>query len=168
MIYVNGKHMLHEYYNRPDINEEKFMTVHGRRYLATGDMASVSPTGFVTLVGRSIFFINNIPAKIYYEYVRAAVMRSDLVKTCYVVKGPDSKFEQAAYAFVVLKDGIPKNNNTRRAIAKTCAEPYRVGRDRIVLKPHEIPRKIIFMDALPLTKADKVDFRKLEKMAREL
>lgn len=168
MIYVNGKHMLHEYYNRPEINEEKFMTVKGRRYLATGDIASISPTGFVTLIGRSIFFINNIPAKVYYEYVRAAVTRSDLVKACYVVKGPDKKLEQAAYAFVILKDGVPKNNETRRAITKTAAEPYRVGHDRIVLRPHEIPRKIIFLDEFPLTKADKVDFRKLERMAKEM
>lgn len=168
VIYVNGKHMLTEYYNRPEINEEKFMTVRGRRYLATGDIASVSPTGFVTLVGRSIFFINNVPAKVYYEYVRGAVVRSDLVKTCYVVKGPDPKLESAAYAFVVLKEGVQKNNQTRRAIAKTAAEPYWIGRDRIALKPYEVPRKIVFLDELPLTKADKTDFRKLEKMAREL
>ncbi len=168
VVYVNGKHMLTEYYNRPEINEEKFITVKRRRYLATGDIASVSPTGFITLVGRSIFFINNIPAKVYYEYVRGAIIRSDLIKTCHVVKGPDEKLENAAYAFVVLKDGVPKNNETRRAIVKTAAEPYRVGRDRIVLKPYEIPRKVIFLDELPLTKADKVDFRRLERMAKEL
>lgn len=168
IIYVNGKHMLKEYYNRPEINENKFTTIKGKRYLITGDIASVSPTGFVTLVGRSIFFINNIPAKVYYEYVRGAVMRSELIKTCQIVKGPDKKYEQAAYAFVVLKDGIPKNNATRRAIAKTAAEPYRIGHDHIILKPSEIPRKIIFMDQLPLTKADKVDFRKLERMAKEI
>lgn len=168
LIYVNGKHMLTEYCGRPEMNEEKFMTVHGRRYLNTGDIASVSPTGFVSLVGRSIFFINNIPAKVYYEYVRGALIRSDLVKSCYVVKGPDPKLENAAYAFVVLKDGVPKNNTTRRAIVKTAAEPYYIGRDKIVLKPYEIPRKVIFLDELPLTSADKIDLRKLEKMAKEI
>ncbi|MBR3172468.1 acyl--CoA ligase [Candidatus Saccharibacteria bacterium] len=168
IIYVNGKHMLTDYYNRPEINAEKFKTIKGRRYLITGDIASVSPTGFVTIVGRSIFFINNIPAKVYYEYVRGAIIRSDLIKTCHVVKGPDAKLENAAYAFVVLKDGVPKNNQTRRAIVKTAAEPYWIGRDKIILKPYEIPRKVIFLDELPLTKADKIDFRKLEKMAKEI
>ena len=168
VIYVNGQHMLREYYNRPEINEKKFITIKGRRYLDTGDIASITPTGFVNLVGRSIFFINNIPAKVYYEYVRAAIIRSDLIKTCYVVKGPDEKLELAAYAFVVLKDGVPKNNATRRAIVKTAAEPFRIGRENIVLKPYEIPRKVIFLDELPSTKADKVDFRKLEKMAKEM
>ena len=168
MICVNGKHMLKNYYGRPELNEEKFMTVKGKRYLMTGDFASVSPSGFVTLVGRSRFFINNVPAKVYFEYVRAAVMRSDLIKSCCIVKGPDKKYESAAYAFIILKDGVPKNNETRRAILKTASETFNIGRDRITLKPSEIPRKIIFLDEFPQTEADKINFRKLEKMAKEL
>ena len=166
-LFVNGKHMLTEYYNRPETNAEKFIKVGGRRFLATGDVASVNPTGFVTLVGRSHFFINNIPAKVYYEFVRAAIVRSDLVETCCVVKGPDKKYETAAYAYIVLKDGVPKNNDTRRAIAKTAAEIFQIGHTRVELKTYELPRKIIFMDELPKTKADKVDFRKLEQLAKE-
>ena len=167
IIHVTGKHLLKEYYHRPEVNAEKIVKINGKRFLDTGDIATVSPTGFVTLIGRSHFFINNIPAKVYYEYVRVAVMRSDLIKSCYVVKGPDKKLETAAYAYVVLKDGVPKNNETRRAIAKTAAEIFQIGHARIELKAYEIPRKIIFMDELPKTKADKVDFRKLEQLARE-
>ena len=168
MICVNGSHMLKSYYNRPELNEEKFMTIKGKRYLLTGDFASVSPSGFVTLVGRSRFFINNVPAKVYYEYVRAAVMRSDLIKSCCIVKGPDKKYESAAYAFVILKEGVPKNNETRQSILKTTAETFNIGRDRITLKPSEIPRKIIFLNEFPQTDADKINFRKLERMAREM
>ncbi len=168
MICVNGKHMLKNYYGRPELNEEKFMMVKGKRYLLTGDFASVSPSGFVTLVGRSRFFINNVPAKVYFEYVRAAVMRSDLIKSCCIVKGPDKKYESAAYAFIILKDGVPKNDKTRRAILKTAGETFNIGRDRITLKPSEIPRKIIFLDEFPQTEADKINFRKLERIAKEL
>ncbi len=166
-LFVTGKHMLTEYYNRPETNAEKFKVFGRRRFLATGDVASVSPTGFVTLVGRSHFFINNIPAKVYYEFVRAAIIRSELVETCCVVKGPDTKYETAAYAYIVLKDGVPKNNDTRRAIAKTAAEVFNIGHTRVELKTYELPRKIIFLDELPKTKADKVDFRKLEQLAKE-
>ena len=165
-LFVTGRHLLKEYYNREEVNKEKFIKLGGKRFLATGDIASVSPNGFVTLVGRSHFFINNIPAKVYYEYVRGAVMRSELVETCCIVKGPDKKLETAAYAYVVLKKGVGKNNDTRRAIAKTAAEAFKIGNTRIELKPYEIPRKIIFLDELPKTKADKVDFRKLESMSR--
>ena len=168
VLHVTGKHLLKEYYNRPDANEEKIITIKRKRFLDTGDLASISETGFVSLVGRARFFINSVPAKVYYEYVRAAVMKSDLVKSAYVVKGPDEKLALAAYAFVILKDGIPKNNATRRAIVKTSAEPFYMGKRRIELKAYEIPRKVIFLDEFPTTKADKINFRQLEKLAKEL
>lgn len=168
IICANGKHMLTEYYNLPEINKEKFKTVKGKRFLITDDLVTVSPTGFITIVGRSRFFINNYHVKVYYEYVRGAITHSNLVKACQTVKGPDPKLGFAVYAFVVLKDGIPKNNKTRRAIVKAAAEPFQIGYSHIALKPYELPRRIVFLDELPLTEADKVDFRKLEAMAREL
>ncbi|MBQ3470482.1 acyl--CoA ligase [Candidatus Saccharibacteria bacterium] len=168
LLCATGKHLLNRYYNRPELNEEKIITVKGKRFAKTGDLAYVSETGYVTLVGRATFFINNLPAKIYYEVVRTAVSKSDMVKKCYVVKGPDKKLKLASYAFVVLNEGIPKNNETRRAIAKQATEPFYLGKRRMVLKSYEIPRKVIFLDDLPVTRANKTDFRKLEKMAREL
>lgn len=168
ILYAAGKHILNRYYNRPELDDEKIIKVHGKKFIKTGDLAYVSETGYITLVGRATFFINNLPAKVYYEVVRAAISKSDLVKKCYVVKGPDEKLKLASYAFVVLNDGVPKNNQTRREIVKKATEPFNLGKRRIVLKSYEIPRKVIFLDDLPLTKANKTDFRKLEKMAKEM
>ena len=168
MLYVTGKHMLSRYYNRPELTEEKIVVKKGKKFVKTGDLAYVSETGFITLVGRATFFINNLPAKIYYEVVRAAVSKSDLVKKCYVVKGPEPKLKLASYAFVVTNDGVGHNNEVRREIVKKSTEPFNLGKRRITLKSYEIPRKVIFLDDLPLTKANKTDFRKLEKMAKEL
>ena len=168
ILYVTGKHILNRYFNRPELDEEKLITVRGKKYVKTGDLAYVSEAGFITLVGRATFFINNLPAKVYYEVVRAAVAKSELVKKCYVVKGPDAKLKLAAYAFVVTHDGVGHNNQIRREIAKKATEPFYLGRRKITLKSYEIPRKVIFLDDLPLTRANKTDFRKLEKMAREM
>jgi acyl-coenzyme A synthetase/AMP-(fatty) acid ligase len=168
ILYATGKHLLNRYYNRPELDEEKLMVVKGKRFINTGDLAYVTETGYITLVGRATFFINNLPAKVYYEVVRAAVSKSEYVKKCYVVKGPDAKLKLASYAFVVLNDGVGKNNQTRREIAKKSSEPFYLGKRRITLKSYEIPRKIIFLDDLPLTRANKTDFRKLEQMAKEM
>ena len=168
ILYVTGKHILKRYYNRPDLNEEKIVTLHGKRFINTGDMAYVTPTGYVTLVGRAKFFINNLPAKVYYEIVRTAVSKSELVEKCYVVKGPDKKLKLAPYAFVVPKEGVPRNNETRRAIRETTKQTFSLGRHRITLKSYEIPTKIIFLDDFPRTRADKTNFRELEKMAKGL
>lgn len=168
ILYVTGKHILNRYYNRPELDEEKIIIVKGRRFVKTGDLAYVSETGFVTLVGRATFFINNLPAKVYYEVVRTAISKSELVKKCYVVKGPDKKLKLASYAFVVTEDGVGHNKEVRREIMKRATEPFSLGKRRVTLKSYEIPRKVIFLDDLPLTRANKTDFRKLEKMAREI
>ena len=168
ILYVTGKHILSRYYNRPELTDDKIITIHGKKFVKTGDLAYVTETGFITLVGRATFFINNLPAKVYYEVVRAAVSKSDLVKKCYVVKGPDPKLKLAAYAFVVTNDGVGHNDATRKQIIATAAEPFNLGRRRIILKDYELPHKVIFLDDLPLTKANKTDFRKLERMAKEL
>lgn len=168
VLYVTGKHILSRYFNRPELTEEKIVTVKGKRFVKTGDLAYVTETGYVNLVGRATFFINNLPAKIYYEVVRTAVAKSDLVKKCYVVKGPDKKLKLAAYAFVVTNEGVGHNRETRREIMQKATEPFNLGKRRVTLKSYEIPRKVVFLDDLPLTRANKTDFRKLEKMAREM
>lgn len=168
LLYISGKHILKRYFNRPELTEEKILKVKGRRFISTGDLANVSETGFVTLVGRATFFINTVPAKVYYEVVRASIARNEIVKSCYVVKMPNKKLGWASCAFVVLNDGIAKNNETRRKIAKESTSAFYIGKRRVVLKEYEIPRKVVFLDELPLTRANKTDFRKLEKMAKEL
>ena len=168
VLYVTGKHLLNRYFNRPELDEEKIIRVKGKRFVKTGDLAFVSEAGFITLVGRATFFINNVPAKVYYEVVRSAVAKSDLVSRCYVVKMPDEKLSFSSCAFVVVKDGVARNNATRRQIVKDSTEPFYLGKRRMVLKNYEIPRKVVFLDELPLTRANKTDFRKLERMAKEL
>lgn len=168
ILYTTGRHILSRYYNRPELTEDKIIKIHGKKFVKTGDLAYVSETGYVTLVGRATFFINNLPAKVYYEVVRAAVSKSELVKKCYVVKGPDPKLKLAAYAFVVTNEGVGHNNDIRQQIISKASEPFNLGRHRITLKDYELPHKVIFLDDLPLTKANKTDFRKLERMAKEL
>ncbi len=168
ILYVTGKHILSRYYNRPELDSEKIVEIDGRRFVKTGDLAYVSESGHVILVGRSTFFINNLPAKVYYEVVRAALAKSPLVKKCYVVKKPDAKLGLASCAFVVLNEGVKKNNATRRQIVKDCTNPFYLGKRRITLKSYELPRKVVILEDLPLTRADKIDFRKLEQMAKEL
>lgn len=168
ILYATGKHILNRYYNRPELDLEKIINIRHHKFVKTGDLAYVTKTGYVTLVGRATFFINNLPAKIYYEVVRTAVSKSELVDKCYVVKGPDKKLKLASYAFVVTKPNVPRNNDTRKQILETASQPFNLGRRRVTLKSYELPTKIIFLDELPLTRANKTDFRKLEKMAREL
>ncbi len=168
ILYVTGEHILNRYYNRPELDAEKIVVVDGHKFVKTGDLAYVSEDGYVTLVGRATFFINNLPAKVYYEVVRAAVSKSELVEKCYVVKGPDPQLRLAPYAFVVTHEGVAHTDETRRAITEQASQPFQLDNHQLTLKDYEIPHRIIFLDALPLTKANKINFQKLEEMARNM
>ncbi|MDO4611257.1 MAG: hypothetical protein Q4B34_00095, partial [Candidatus Saccharibacteria bacterium] len=85
-----------------------------------------------------------------------------------VVKMPDAKLGWSACAFVVPKEGVGRNNETRRQIVTDATKTFYIGKRRIALKSYELPRKVVFLDELPMTKANKTDFRKLERMAKEL
>ena len=169
MLYISGKHILKRYFNRPDLDEMKILMRNGKRWVKTGDLAYLSDGGFLTLIGRATFFINSLPAKVYYEVVRTAVSKADdLVRSCYVVKMPHKELGYATIAFVVPEEGVGRNEKTRKAILARAAEPFYFGKKRLQLKSYELPKKVVFLDSLPLTKANKTDFRKLEQMAKEL
>ena len=168
VIYVTGKHILNRYFNRPELDDEKIVKIHRKKYVKTGDLAYVTPTGYVNLVGRARFFINNLPAKVYFEVVRTAISKSELVEKCFVVKGPDRRLKLAPYAYIITKDGVPHDKETRKQIRATAKQPFNLGRRRITLKSYELPSRIIFLKEFPSTRAGKVDFRKLEKMASKM
>ena len=50
-----------------------------------------------------------------------------------------------------------------------CYKPFYnpITGETIQLKPFEVPESITFLDSLPKTLADKVDYKLLEKMAKE-
>lgn len=168
VIYVTGKHILNRYFNRPELDDEKIVKIHRKKYVKTGDLAYVTPTGYVNLVGRARFFINNLPAKVYFEVVRTAISKSELVEKCFVVKGPDRRLKLAPYAYIITKEGVPHDKETRKQIKATAKQPFNLGRRRITLKSYELPSRIIFLKEFPSTRAGKVDFRKLEKMASKM
>lgn len=167
-ICVYGLHMLNRYYNRPDLDTEKFVEIGGRRYINTGDLGYITPDGYIRLIGRATFFMNDRNYKIYYEIVRTAVAQAPEVKQSYVVKGPHPTLGLASYAFVVLHDGVEANDQTRAAIIEASKQPFQLGDAKQTLAPHEVPYKVIFLDELPTTDAEKTDFHALEKMAAKL
>lgn len=166
LLCVAGEHVIDGYWGRPDLDEQKFVKDEaGRKFLNTGDLAIVDDDGYVQLVGRATFFINALPAKVYCNVVEAALEKSDLVRQSYVVEAPDDKLGKVAYAFVVPQDGASMSEETAREILETAAQPFQLGEGHIILKDYEIPRQIVFLTELPMTPANKVNYRLLEKVA---
>ena len=103
--------------------------------------------------------------KVYYGVVKKAVENSDLIKEVHVVKGPDSEQGYGSYVFAVLREDVARDDETRRQIMDAASQTFQLGNHAQTLKSFELPRKIIFVDALPLTVNNKIDFKRLERWA---
>ena len=182
LLCVTGKHILTRYVNRPDLDakksihveQTKFSLKFGQfslnwnenvRFVVTGDRASVTKEGYITLIGRADFFINNRPEKVYCGRVRIAVEQSPLVNECYVVGGPDPELKNVAYAYVVPRDGVAGTATDRAKIIQDANKPFEINGIEFNLEPYELPKHIFFLKSLPMTTKDKIDLVKLGEFA---
>lgn len=154
--------MLGYYNNDSATNSAIFTDDHGTRWLHTGDIGYVDTDGFVFVTGRAkriyaarsekggMFF------KLYPDYITSVISEIEHVNDCAVVciSDPDCKYIPAAF---IVGDGTP-HVQIREHILRCCAAR---------MASHNIPKKLIFMDKLPVTPAGKVDYRALERMAAD-
>ena len=154
--------MLGYYNNDSATNSAIFTDDHGTRWLHTGDIGYVDTDGFVFVTGRAkriyaarsekggMFF------KLYPDYITSVISEIEHVNDCAVVciSDPDCKYIPAAF---IVGDGTP-HVQIREHILRCCA---------VRMASHNIPKKLIFVDKLPVTPAGKVDYRALERMAAD-
>ncbi len=170
ILCVRGKHIFKGYYKRPNLTDKVWIEHDGKVYFNTETLGHLDEDGYFTLTGRqSRFYIRSDLNKVYCDKVQNIIGTVDGIENCAVVKMPDEKKLYVGKAYVVLKEGMPRDEVTDEYIRK-CLESPRVindNGDTIQLKPFEIPETFEFVDALPRTKADKIDYLTLEKMAEE-
>ena len=165
---VRGKHIFKGYYKRPDLTEKVWIEHDGKTYFNTETLGYMDEDGYFTLTGRqSRFYIMSDLNKVYCDKVQNIIGTVDGVENCAVVKMLDEKNLYLGKAYVVLKDGMPQDEVTVEYIKKCLEKPSVINEDgdTVQLKPYEVPVSFEFVDSLPRTKADKVDYITLEKMA---
>lgn len=94
--------------------------------------------------------------KLYPDYIASVISEIEHVNDCAVVciSDPDCKYIPAAF---IVGDGTP-HVQIREHILRCCAAR---------MASQNIPKKLIFVDKLPVTPAGKVDYRALERMAAD-
>ena len=170
ILCVRGKHIFKGYYKRPDLTEKVWIKYNGKTYFNTETLGHLDEDGYFTLTGRqSRFYIKSDLNKVYCDKVQNIINKVEGVRNCAVVKMPDEKELYVGKAYVVLKDGMPKDEVTEDYIRKSLEGSQLIGDsgESVQLKPFEIPASFEFVDQLPRTKADKIDYMTLEKMAEE-
>lgn len=169
MLCIFGKHVFKEYYNNEDMSRETKLVYNGIEYYKTGNMGILDTDGYFTLTGRSSrYYIRSDLNKVYLEHIQNVISLIDVVDSCCVVPKEDKDLLFTNKAYVVLKDGVMPSIEVSNYIMDMCYKPLynSITGETVQLKPFEVPESITFLDVLPRTKADKVDYTFLENMAK--
>jgi len=160
-ILVWSESMVTHYFGDYEATWQSFITYRGKTFFRTGDIGSLSPDNYLTLLGRKKRFYQPKGAfdKVNCETVETALSTLDFVRenAVAIYSLPDGS--ESGAAFVILEDYAQPSNTTRGYILTLLKER---------LRAFELPTKIVFLHQLPLLPSGKIDYPSLTKLANIL
>ena len=146
---VHGPQIMRGYWNRPDTDEETFVTRDGKRYLRTGDVAVMDADGFLEIVDRIKDMIAVGGFKVFPSQVEDVLLENEAVKEVLVIGHPHEYLGECVVAYVVLQPD-----------ADVSAEDLKSWLNARVGK-HERAERIVLRSDLPRTMIGKLDRKAL-------
>ena len=152
---VSGPTVMIGYRNNPEETKNTLLTHEdGKVWLHTGDMAMIDEEGFVHYKLRIKRMMITSGFNVYPTRIESVVEELDFVEKCVVVSVPHHYKKEVAKAYIVLKNGKEKSDATVNEIREYCKKK---------LMHYSVPYKYEFVDILPKTAYNKIDFMKLQK-----
>jgi long-chain acyl-CoA synthetase len=156
---ISGPQVMQGYFNRPGetadmIREDE----EGRRWLLTGDVATMDGDGFFSIVDRKKDMILVSGFNVYPTDIEQVLFRHPKVRSACVVGVPDPTTGEAVKAYLVLREG---QEATVEEIIEFCRD------ERQGLSGYRIPKLIEFRESLPETLVGKVLRRVLLEEERQ-
>lgn len=145
-LLIRGPHMFAGYWNKP---EETAKTVIDG-WLHTGDLAVCDEEGYYTIMGRLKDMIISGGENVYPAEIESTLHDHPAVAAAALIGIPDAKWGEVGRAIVVLHKGKTASAEELSAYLRTRLAGFKV------------PKSIVFVDALPLTGAGKIDKKALE------
>ena len=154
-ILIAGPTVMMEYVGHP---EETAQTLRkhddGLTWIYTGDLGTMDDEGFIYFRGRAKRMIITSGYNVYPGQLENIIDAHEFVHMSCVIGVPDPYKMQKVKAFVMLKPGVPENDDTKEAILVYC---------RKNIAKYAMPYDIEFRAELPKTLVGKVAYRKLEE-----
>ncbi len=154
-ILLSGPTVMKEYIKHP---EETAQTLRkhkdGLTWVYTGDLGVMDDEGFVFFKGRSKRMIITSGYNVYPAQLENIIDSCDIVSMSCVIGVPDPYRMQKVKAFIVLKNGVPANEQSKDTIKAYCEKH---------IAKYAMPREFEFRPELPKTLVGKVAYRKLEE-----
>ncbi|MCL1904789.1 MAG: AMP-binding protein, partial [Methanomassiliicoccaceae archaeon] len=157
-ICVSGPSVMIGYNNEPEETKNVLRTHNdGKPWLHTGDAGMMDDEGFIYFRQRIKRMIVSAGYNIYPNQVENVLDSHASVLSSCVIGVPDEIKVQSVKAYVVLKDGVKKDEQTEQHILKHC-------KDNMVR--YAVPSKIEFIGKMPMTKMGKVAYKELEELEK--
>lgn len=154
-ILISGPTVMQGYLHHPEETAEVLRThADGRTWVYTGDLGVMDEEGFLYFRGRAKRMIVSSGYNIYPAQLENILDAHPMVQMSCVIGVPDPHKMQRVKAFLVLKSGVPANEETRTAIFSHC---------RAHIARYALPSEIVFREELPKTLVGKVAYRVLEE-----
>lgn len=152
---VSGPTVMIGYRNDPGETLNTLRThTDGKVWLHTGDMASIDENGFVYYKLRIKRMMITSGFNVYPTQIESVIEELDFVEKCVVVSIPHQYKKEVAKAYIILKNQKPKTDETVDEIREYCKKR---------LMHYSVPYKYEFVDILPKTAYNKIDFMKLQR-----
>ena len=152
ILQVKSPSMMNGYNNRPDLNKQSF-TEDG--YFITNDLFTVDHNGFYYFAGRADDMFKSGGNTVYPSKIEEILESHSEVQNAVVVGIEDEIKGKKPYAFVIRTAGS--------VVSEQQLIDYVLANAAVYMHP----RRIWFLDTLPLIGSNKIDKKNLEKLALE-
>jgi fatty-acyl-CoA synthase len=147
-LVLKGPSYCSGYFNDPEATSR---AVDEAGYFHTGDLAQYDPEGYFYIIDRKKDMFISGGENIYPAEIEAVLYKHPSVHQCAVIGIPDPKWGEAGLACVVRKPGVVTDEDALISFLRQHLAGYK------------IPKRVVFMDALPISGAGKILKRELKE-----
>ena len=155
-IVVHGPQVMQGYWNNPQATADSFVTLDGKRFLRTGDLAQVDEDGYFFMVDRLKRMINASGFKVWPAEVEAMMYAHPAIQEVCVIAAHDGRRGETVKALVVLRDAF-KGQVSEQSIIDWSHDH---------MAAYKSPRIVQLVDSLPKSGTGKVQWRELQEQER--
>jgi fatty-acyl-CoA synthase len=157
-IVTHAPQVMQGYWRNDEANAEAFMTLDGKRFLRTGDLARIDEDGYFFMKDRLKRMINASGFKVWPAEVETLMYRHPAVYEVCVIGAQDAKRGETVKAFVVLKPD---------QVGQVSAQDITAwAHDHMAA--YKTPRLVEFIESLPKSGTGKIMWRELQERQTEL
>lgn len=150
---MNGPQVFKGYWNRPEETKKSFITLDGKLFFRTGDIARYDEEGYYFIIDRVKRMINASGFKVWPTEVESILYKHPAVEQACVIGVPDERRGETAKAFIIL------NEKDRGSVS----EEDIINWSKQHMAAYKYPRYVEFVEQLPMSGSGKILWRKLQE-----